>query len=674
MKKNILILISLIFAAGYAKAGDTLFLKGMVKLYKNSFFLRWNSTQADGFAALQKSTLNIDIYEGEFGESKKIQSLQIKPKTQEEWKLAMQGASDNFKMGYGAAYNLLNMKSNQTEFPAALEAENDRQSMWGFASLAADREKKCAQALNLGYLHTSRNLLSKYAVHVYFSNCPGNYISDTLHFFIFPNEISPAADIAIDKITEDENAVAIDWSFNKTFTSYLIKKENKNGISRILTPQGLLLPTRQGTMHFNDSVSNYSRARYSLLGIDAFGDTVESKGIWAMGRDRTPPLAPKDVKANVVDQKNVFISWNYLDEKDIAKIEVLESELQEGWFKNIATLVKKPNYLNYLQKNGAVGLSGKYYQVRFYDTAGNYSFRSVYCNFPDEMPPAVPQNVKAVVNEKGIVSITWKPNTEADFDGYLLYTANDTNAEFTGLINAPTRDTFFSDTLSLKMLNKQVFYKVVAADIYFNRSKPSKAVKVLRPDTLAPVPPLFTKFIATDSGIHLYWNNSSSFDVLKNNLYRINPKTKEKTLLISSLKNNYYFDHKTEKEIVYEYYLNAEDDSKNISPNSTPFYIQMVNSKILPQLNFTVTAADTAKKTVTLGWNKPAIKNNIALVNYTIYYAKDGVNFRVLKVLPPEALSYTDKYKTTGKRCYAIMAQFADGYQSKLSNAACPVK
>lgn len=670
MKKTI-IFISLVFAAHLSFAGDTLFLKGMVKLYNGAFYLRWNTTSATRFMALQKSTLNIEIKEGERSAG---EIINLKPKTNDEWKLAMQGASENFKLGYGSVYNLLNYVPKGTDFPAALEADNDRQSLWGFASLAADREKKTAQALNLGFLFSKRNMGSQYTVNLYFSNCPDGIISDTLHFFIFPNEITPQPQCAFAQITENENNVSLNWNFNKSFASYLIKKENKNSKLVILTPNGLLLPTQTGSMNFADSVANYLPARYWLLGIDAFGDTVESKSIWAMGRDRTPPLAPKDVKANVVDQKNVFISWNYLDEKDIAKIEVLESELQEGWFKNIATLVKKPNYLNYLQKNGAVGLSGKYYQVRFYDTANNYSFRSVYCNFPDEMPPAVPQNVKAVVNEKGIVSITWKPNTEADFDGYLLYTANDTNAEFTGLINVPTRDTFFSDTLSLKMLNKQVFYKVVAADIYFNRSKPSKAVKVLRPDTLAPVPPLFTKFIATDSGIHLYWNNSSSFDVLKNNLYRINPKTKEKILLLSSIKNNYYFDHKTEKEIVYEYYLNAEDDSKNISPNSTPFYIQMVNSKILPQLNFTVTAADTAKKTVTLGWNKPAIKNNIALVNYTIYYAKDGVNFRVLKVLPPEALSYTDKYKTTGKRCYAIMAQFADGYQSKLSNTACPVK
>jgi hypothetical protein len=108
-------------------------------------------------------------------------------------------------------------------------------------------------------------------------------------------------------------------------------------------------------------------------------------------------------------------------------------------------------------------------------------------DFSLEAPPAVPSGVAASV-DRGIVTVTWKPNTEPDLLGYQVQRAADGSNEWVNL-GQPTTETTFSDASVPEPGEWR--YRVVAArlgrdDQHFVASGPSVPASAVVP---RPPPP-----------------------------------------------------------------------------------------------------------------------------------------------------------------------------------------
>ena len=161
-----------------------------------------------------------------------------------------------------------------------------------------------------------------------------------------------------------------------------------------------------------------------------------------------------------------------------------------------------------------------------------------------------------------------------------------------------------TDTLLLKTLTYDIYYKVMALDNNFNSSEFSQTVKLIKPDTIPPVPALFVKIHQPKEKVEIVWHNSSSEDLARIELYRQIDDTgyvrliKEWKLkkIVSSFTDSYSFNG----EIV-RYFIKSYDHSGNMSQSaSIPFQTKGERPGCVGHLVLEVSRTD--KKHVLLRW------------------------------------------------------------------------
>jgi fibronectin type 3 domain-containing protein len=138
----------------------------------------------------------------------------------------------------------------------------------------------------------------------------------------------------------------------------------------------------------------------------------------------------------------------------------------------------------------------------------------------DQKPPERPIGLVGEIGDSGVVFLRWKPNSERDIRGYRVFMANDLKEEFVEVTAEFVDDTTFYDTLSLRNLSSEVYYKIAAVDRNYNNSDYSDWILLLKPDTIPPVPAVFKSYVVSDTGIVLTWVNSTSDDLQFNKLVR----------------------------------------------------------------------------------------------------------------------------------------------------------
>ena len=105
-----------------------------------------------------------------------------------------------------------------------------------------------------------------------------------------------------------------------------------------------------------------------------------------------------------------------------------------------------------------------------------------FVQLDDSIPPTKPTWNGKRVSSKGIVTLQWHANHESDFLGYRVFKGDNKKTEFSLISKKILSDSIFRDTLSLKLLNKKVFYVLVAYDKRLNASVHSDTILVKRPD------------------------------------------------------------------------------------------------------------------------------------------------------------------------------------------------
>lgn len=403
---------------------------------------------------------------------------------------------------------------------------------------------------------------------------------------------------------------------------------------------------------------------YRIKGINHFGEqSYPSNVVSGIGYEelKSSPIVDS---IKVIENKKIFIHWKMSDstENSLPKEYVLlRSDKDNGKY---TTMFKSSTEFNFTDQ---APQQSNYYKIGAIthgdDTLFSFSRLALII---DTIPPVTPTGVKAKVDTKGNVEIIWDKNTEADFQGYKIYKANDPKEEFVQINNEFARTPAYKDKLNLKTLSRKIYYCVAATDNNYNTSELSKPIEVKRPDTIPPVSAVIKDLKITQEGIKVIWIPSSSEDVKQYVLYRKN----EKSNSVDQIKvwnpadsGTTFMDTLLEFGIGYRYKIIVMDEDDNISVSNNPYMLFETGfRKKMRDIKF---EADRARKVTTLLWSYP--ENEIE--KYIVYRAKSQEHLTIIKTLSHSASSFTDNTLSMGNTYeYRIKAVFKNGAESIISD------
>ncbi len=657
----------------------------IARSYGDSVVLRWAPAQATLWYFANKAGYKIVRYEVENNKivrssRKNLSALPIKPWTLEEWKQkagpndSLAAASAQLLYGKSKAEVTGKKKDEGTNLQEALNKKYELENEHAFALFMADQSPFLATGLGLRYTDKTVVKGKSYAYSVCALTDPAVIKSDTSGVLINTSEIATPPEMPTISTEELDRKVKFTWNrqlASMYFSGYYYERSDDGGktFSRLnrrpymqLTKEKELSPN--STIELNDSLpKNYKQYFYRIIGVTPFGDFGKpSPNLPVMGRDKTPPAPPENIAATNTKKTTVLITWTKtIKEPDFSGYLIGRAEKASGPFLPLNLVPLTPSVTQFTDTS-AILHGTNYYTVTAIDTAGNAATSiPAYVIMTDTIPPAKPVGLEGIIDSTGIVHLKWKLGNEPDLMGYLVYTSNALSHDFTAITTDFVVTNSFTDSITIQTLTKKVYYKIVAFDRNRNPSRYSDALELLRPDKIAPVSPVFTDFLVTDTSVTLKWVTSSSKDVMSQILYRREKGKNWEPYMKLALNISFFNDNKVTKQTWYEYALEAIDSSGLHSPKSFPMNVRVYDSgKRKDITNFKVTKSADGKS-VQLSW-KYAEKGNYWFV---IYRSVDGQDKMTYKNLGSDQHEFTDSNLKKGLYKYAIKAVYKDGGESQ---------
>ncbi len=408
---------------------------------------------------------------------------------------------------------------------------------------------------------------------------------------------------------------------------------------------------------------------FKVYAFDYFGGITEQyeqiKGKGRVGIGMSPTITESaQLKTN-----EVRLRWKLLDKfsKHVDKWHIYKSETYEGPYELDSTILDPAVRMAVRP----IPYPTTYFLIAVEDDQGTEleSFPQMVINL-DTIPPAIPMNLVGDIDSAGIVSLSWSQNDERDFLGYKVFFANDTTDTWGLPHKGHLKEATYSDTINIRTIQEEIFFKITAVDRRNNRSPFSKILTLKRPDVLAPVEPNFTSAYSLPGKVDLRWDRSISEDVVKQSLYRREMREKgwkEIKTWTESI-DAYFVDSLLIPNRKYVYLLRVTDDAGLMSEPSEPITgMALVDHSDFPINNFTVTSLSNKKTEIS--YNFPTDE----IFEVWIYKKTEGAETRILRKLEPPKNSFTDQnIKEEESYSYFIQIVFNDGVKSEYSTTKTP--
>ena len=259
-------------------------------------------------------------------------------------------------------------------------------------------------------------------------------------------------------------------------------------------------------MYYIDTLSvNDKIYHYRLYGITSFGEKGEiTKPITAKGIAAIVTPA-RLIDYNIVNSNEVI--WNGIILKNqkvlFRDYEINLADNDKGPYKVVSKIIppseRKLNYKENLYPSNyfTISVVGKNNQ--------RLTSQSMLVQPVDSIAPAKPIGLEGVIDSLGVVRLKWKPNQEKDLRGYRILKANNADEEFVDIYHKSYVGNNYKDSVSLKMTNSKVYYRIAAEDMRFNISDPSDVLVLDKPDKIPPAAPIFKDYDNKDGKVHLKW-------------------------------------------------------------------------------------------------------------------------------------------------------------------------
>lgn len=369
------------------------------------------------------------------------------------------------------------------------------------------------------------------------------------------------------------------------------------------------------------------------------------------------------VSADSFERKITGEFVDYRPKNEIKKFVLMRSDSIAFGYQFLAEQNYAGNQFNFTATVPISSGDRYYYKVAAVspDNDTIYSFPYYFFTL-DQIPPSVPVGLHGVVNDSGVVRLAWKLNPENDIRGYRVFWANSLKEEFVEATKVFCTDTVFYDTLGLNNLTSEIYYRIVAVDLNYNNSKKTAPVKLLKPDTIAPVAAVFTDYLADKKGVYLSWNNSSSKDVAGSMLLR-KKENQIDTLIHWSDTTSRFIDSTGVSGEKYAYFILTADKSQNKTASAE----LNVNYETGTRAGVTDISFKVSRelKQIELFWKLPQQE----IYSVQVYRAKNDGGFILYKTLrDPKAVSFVDKDLSMNNTYrYKVKVVYKSGVSSILS-------
>lgn len=284
----------------------------------------------------------------------------------------------------------------------------------------------------------------------------------------------------------------------------------------------------------------------------------------------------------------------------------------------------------------------------------------------DSIPPQAPIGVKAVADSTGVVTISWTSNGEKDLKGYKVFRALVKDAEPTPIVDSIHYLNHYVDTVSMKIINRKVYYFITALDQRYNQSDFSVAAIAMKPDIIPPTSPLFTKCTAQGKSVVLHWSDSHDDDVAEHLLYRRQRINDDWKLIkrFGAKTSGEYSDQDVAGGNLYVYTMTAKDSSALESKPSTPVSITVIEKPGDLTVNAFDVYIDRENRYVELFW-RDDMKD--AVEEYQLYKGWPGVAATLWKIVKSDAKRIVDEKLTVNTEYrYGIRVVTKKGQVSKI--------
>lgn len=548
---------------------------------------------------------------------------------------------------YGESFEVTAAKEGDLSKIVNMADELDQR--YTFALYAADMSFTGAVKAGWGLVDTNVKKNEVYAYQVSVFESPkvkeSSYMIGLKDYSVLP---APTDFIAI----PDDKKVLLSWdyeTFKRIYTSYMVEKSsdgiNFNPIAA--TPLVNLNDKDEHpskTMYYIDTLSvNDKIYHYRLYGITSFGEKGEvTKPITATGVAAIVTAA-RLVDYNIVNANEVNLEWEFpaASEGFIQGYEINLADNDKGPYKVVSKMispsVRKLNYKENLYPSNyfTISVVGKNNQ--------RLTSQSMLVQPVDSIPPVKPIGLEGVIDSLGVVKLKWKPNEEKDLRGYRILKANNTGEEFVDIYHQSYVGNEYKDSVSLKMTNSKVYYRIAAEDMRYNISDPSEILVLDKPDKIPPAAPIFKDYDNKDGKVHLKWIRSYSEDVVGYSLRR-KEKGQEKWIEIKQINDTIqeFTDDRVENRKTYQYAILAKDKSNLWSSlDHSTITVNVLNFTPVKVISFLQGIPDRENKKIVLTWDYA--KNKGKILGVSIYKNIKGSPPALWKELNGDIFTLEDK-------------------------------
>jgi len=482
----------------------------------------------------------------------------------------------------------------------------------------------------------------------------------------------PPANVSVEL---DDSTAYLRWQVADSLlhTAFVVERSDDGGISFRPTQTTPLLPAATP-----DSLGRYWGVKaerlprfyqnyfYRLKALTPFGQLSPSS---ARVQGYLTRLPLPTVSARPTPKNQMLLQWQFADslQRHIRGFVVKRSAKLGQAYQIITPKPLSPKQRVFLD---TLPLAEAYYQVEVL----NWAYKPLpsypaLAQIDDATGPAKPRWKKPVVHPNGTVKLAWKANAEPDLLGYRLYRGNHPRQEFSLIKAKLSPDTTYQDTLSLKLLNKTVYYALVAYDNRLNASLAADTLVVMRPDSIPPAAPSFTHFITSDTSIVLQWVNSPSADcdttLLLRQLAADTTQAPQRLLAFAPAQALTTFTDTTALEKQTYRYLLLAQDKAGLRSAPAKITLQRLWTAVRKPIWPLRVERDSLQNQLRIGWPTPtrAVKKYVLyrqkgtqekMALYQIFEGKNG------------AFIETDLQPKTTYR-YRLSALFDDDSQSQVS-------
>ncbi|WP_124019578.1 fibronectin type III domain-containing protein [Flavobacterium sp. HTF] len=548
---------------------------------------------------------------------------------------------------YGDSFEVTAAKEG--ELSKIVNMADEINQRYTFALYAADMSFLAALKAGWGFVDENVKKNEVYAYQVSVFESPkvkeSSYMIGLKDYSVLP---APTDFIAI----PDDKKVLLSWdyeTFKRIYTSYMVEKSSDGiNFSPIATTPLVNLNDKDEhpskTMYYIDTLSvNEKLYHYRLYGITSFGEKGElTKTITATGVSAVVTAA-RLVDYNIVNSNEVNLEWDYPKESEgfIQGYEINLADNDKGPYKVVSKIIppseRKLNYKDNLFPSNyfTISVVGKNNQ--------RLTSQSMLVQPVDSIPPAIPTGLEGVIDSLGVVRLKWKPNLEKDLRGYRILKANNPGEEFVDIYHQSYVGNSYQDSVSLKMTNSKVYYRLAAEDMRFNISGLSEILVLDKPDKIPPAAPIFKDYDNKDGKVKLKWIRSYSEDVVGYSLRR-REKGQEKWIEIKQINDTIqeYTDDRVENKKIYQYAILAKDKSNLWSSlDHSTITVNVLNFTPAKIIGFLQGLPDRENKKIVFSWDY--VKSKSKILGLSIYKNVKGTPPTLWRELNNDVFTLEDK-------------------------------